>query len=86
MQPSQIGLVYDQAIVHQKQCEYQKRICMNDCGEKVYGFDQINHEKVCKNRVETCEKCEIEYKPNCVDFEKHDCLKELIKAREKCEV
>ena len=45
----EIGLPYDQALEHQKVCDFRRHHCKMACGEKIYGYEFATHEKVCKN-------------------------------------
>ena len=78
-----IGLPYQQALNHLKNCKFLAHFCKMGCGAKLYSYEIEEHEKLCPNYEEYCDKCEQFFKPNQeneISLEKHDCI-QLLKKR-----
>jgi hypothetical protein len=79
-----IGYQYAKAIEHQKNCEFRRHFCVLNCGAKIYRSEVEEHSKVCPEKVEVCEKCNIPVKVNQVAKDKpHDCIEEMKKFLKK---
>ena len=80
-----LGLAYNEALAHQKECEYRKRNCPRRCGVKLFNRDLDEHLPKCRNFVHTCPDCEITSYPNREgqDQGPHDCFQALVRATQK---
>ena len=73
-------MAYKEAIQHGLECDYKKHPCPLKCGIQIFKHEIDDHQKECQNLSENCVKCTLEYFPNQLKGEEHDCIKELIKA------
>lgn len=83
-----LGLPYDKALKHQKECDFRKKACPKRCGRKLFGKDIPDHLPKCLNFSTTCDDCQITSYPNRGDFqadEKHDCFTSLVRETQKNE-